>query len=560
MVDFRLKKTLLGGFILLGYTDILNKRTYDLVGVDQDRRKFQGYSYSIDEKAYKKEFEYSHTSNVHLVIPADFTGEGSVSYVLVTREGDGRYSNWIYFRDDNKKENLGESTAVPLLYADAEDLRPQLLIQRSGSLERVRIGKDRSVTRDTVNEYGRLHKDHSSAFVDVDGSMKACLCLVVVGERSDKMLKILSNKREGFTECFTMDLPENIGPLVFDDFNGDGMNDMAFVQKENGEHFLKIYLNTNSRIKDAKQKRRSAGFLLQDPSTRIFSDAKVVVANLSEMFPDFEPVLSSKDFGGIQCGIFTADLRAKGKPDIFLSMKNKDGNTRVVALENQSTLEAVKFGTPSYGKDLSEVTNIISMSCCDYNNTGREAIFLNRVEGGSPSLEAYENDLSKENLKLSLSTILPEVEKQMYGSGIPGVSYLVSCEGGKRIILSSQMSYSTFVHLKHPSAYIGLGTMSLIIDGLVVGVPGHDAYNELYVMDSIAIPNSDLIVYIRKNGNYSVESHFVIGDHFRTIICVLLTVAGVNLVFILLLQYRDRRRVVKAKNLDKLHPLFSTLQ
>lgn len=551
------KKLVQTYFILLAYSDITNKRTYDLIGVGQDPRNLVGYGYDLKEEVYKEIFNYKHVSDVHLVIPADFTSEGATSYVLVTREG-SRYSNYMYF-GDGKAENLGYSTCVPFLYVDPLDLHPLLLIQRENTLESVRISKEKTIVSKEIRGYGRLHTEHTSTFIDLDGSMKACLCLIVE-EDNAKMLKVLSNRREGFLECFKMELPDDIGPVIFDDFNGNGMNDMAFVEKKNGEYYLKIYLNQNSRVESAKDGKLLRGYLLPNPSTMIFSDDKSVTINLKTMFSGFTPVLKAEPhFGKTPYGIFSADPRAKGRPDLFFIMKNKDDETRVVVLENLSTPSETLFRPAEYNDALSSLSNVISISFCDYNNRGREAFFLNRIVDGAPVIETYENDLSKVNLKLSLSAILPGVPRQSYGSAIPGVSYLISYDGGKKLIISNQMSCSSFVHLRHHVAYIGLGDI-LLIDSLVIGVPGHDLYSGPYMIDSIATPNTDLIVYIRENEDYSVESHFIIGDHFKIIISVLGAVAVMNIVFIALLQYRDRRRVVRAKDTDKLHPLFSTLQ
>ncbi|CAD25859.1 hypothetical protein [Encephalitozoon cuniculi GB-M1] len=561
MVDFGAsRKTLLTGFILLAYSDILNSRTYDLVGVDQGYTTFKGYHYNAEKDMYDEVFSYKHKEKIHLVIPGDFTGTGSVSYVLVTKKGPGEFDSYIYFRDHDESKHLGESTSAPLLYACPEDLRPQLLMQCSSGLKKVRVDEDRNVIKEPVDEYGKLHRDHTSAFVELDGSMKACLCLVVDDGNGGKLLRVLSNRNGEFVNYFEMSLPNEIGPIVFGDFNGNGMNDMAFVQKSGEKYLLKIYFNSTSRV-NRRRRRLLGGFLPHQVDSTVFSEGDMKVVDLSEEFPNCTPVLKSDDhFEGLPYGIFNADLRAKGRLDFFIVMKDMDSITRIGVLENNSVPDDIQLEKAEYHEDLFRLKNVISISCCDYNNKGREAVFLNRVVDNDAVVEAYRNDLSKENLKLSLSTIHPENQK--YGSVVPGVSYLVSYGDGERIIISNQVPYSTFVHLKHHVAYIGLGTINLIVDSLMIGTPGKSGspYAGPYVIDSIAIPNTDLVVYLGKNEKYTVEAHFIVGDHFRTIIGTLLVVAGVNLAFILLLQYRDRRRIIRAKNMDKLHPLFSTLQ
>lgn len=561
MVDFSAsRKTLLTGFILLAYSDILNNRTYDLVGVDQGYTTFKGYHYNSEKDMYDEVFSYKHKEKIHLVVPGDFTGTGNVSYALVTKKGPGKFDIYMYFLDQDEAKYLGESIAAPFLYACPDDLRPQLLIQYNDGLKKVRIDEDRNIIKDSADEYGKLHRDHTSAFVELDGSMKACLCLVVDDGHGGKLLRVLSNRNGEFVNYFEMRLPNEIGPIVFGDFNGNGMNDMGFVQKSGEKYLLKIYFNMTSRV-DEGGKRLLGGFLPHQADSTVFSEGNMKVIDLGEVFPNCTPVLKSEDhFEGLPYGIFNADLKAKGRQDFFIIMKDIDNSTKVGVLENNSVPDDIQFEKAMYNEDLFNLKNIISISCCDYNNKGREAVFLNRVVDNSAVVEAYKNDLSKENLKLSLSTIHPGQQK--YGSVVPGVSYLVSYGDGERIIISNQMPYSTFVHLKHHVAYIGLGTINLIVDSLMIGTPGKSGspYAGPYVIDSIAIPNTDLVVYLGKNEKYTVEAHFIVGEHFKTIIGTLLIVAGVNLAFILLLQYRDRRRMIRAKNMDKLHPLFSTLQ
>lgn len=560
MVDFSTsRRTLLTGFVLLAYSDILNSKAYDLVGVDQGYSSLKGYHYDAEKDMYGEVFSYKHKEKIHLVIPADFSGTGTVSYVLVTRKGAGRFDSYIYFRDVDEIRHLGESKACPMLYACPDDLRPQLLVQYGDRLKRVRIDEDRNIIKDPADEYGVLHHDHTSAFIELDGTLKACLCLVVDDGRGGKALRVLSNRNGDFVRYFEMKLPSDIGPIVFDDFNGNGMNDMAFVERSGDRYLLKIYFNSTSRVGCGG--RLLGGFLPHQVDSTVFSDGNMRTVDLSKEFPNCVPVLRSDEhFGGLPYGIFTADLRAKGRPDFFIVMKDMDNSTRVGVLENNSVQDDVSLVKAEYSDELFELKNVISISCCDYNNRGREAVFLNRVVDNDAALETYKNDLSKENLKLSLSAIHPEQQK--YGSVVPGVSYLVSYGDGDRIIISSQMPYSTFVHLKHHVAYIGLGTMNLIVDSLMIGTPGRNGspYAGPYVIDSIAIPNTDLVVYLQEDEKYTVEAHFIVGDHFKTIIGSLVAVAGVNLAFIMLLQYRDRRRIIRAKNMDKLHPLFSTLQ
>ncbi|KAM0672813.1 hypothetical protein CWI42_051350 [Ordospora colligata] len=560
MLDMNnLKKTLLAGFVLLAYTDILNNRSYDLVGVDKGYTNLKGYHYDKDKDMYDEVFSYKHEQKIHLVIPADFNGSGIVSYVLVTRKNDGTFDNHIYFRDRDETKHIGESLATPLLFTCPDDLRPQLLIQYSDGLKKVRISEDGELKTEDVDDYGRLHNEHTSAFVELDGSMKACLCLVIDNGNGKKSLRVFNNKDGEYVRYFEMDLPDEIGPIVFGDFNGNGMNDMAFIQRSGTKYVLKIYFNSTSRVGNTN--KLLGGFIPTQINSTVFSEGDMEIVDLSLMFPNCTPILKSEEhFGGMPYGIFSADLRAKGKVDFFIVMKDIDGSTRVGALENHSEPGKALFEKAEYHDDIHKLKNVISISCCDYNSRGREAVFVNRVVDNEAVLEVYENNLSKENLKLSLSAIYPRHEA--YGCAIPGVSYLISYCDGEKVHISSQMAYSTYVHLKHHVAYIGLGTMNLIVDILMIGTPGSNTspYAGPYAINSIAIPNTDLVVYLQENGNYTVEAHFIVGEHFKTIIIALFGVAFVNLIFIVLLRLKDIRRMKMANSKDALRPLFSTLK
>jgi integrin alpha FG-GAP repeat containing protein 1 len=586
MVDFTSEKRLLKAFLLMAFAVVddpkkgkSKHRTYDLVGVEEGRlNRLLGYKARVGEEGYDHdpELRYDHHEEIHLVVPCAFLKNQATGYLLVSRRGRREFSNHIYFPAEGKEKeellDIGKSASIPLLYADPETLHPVLLVQRSSTrIESVRIkSKSKDIPPESevmAPEYGPLSSDHSSASVDVVGDLKSDLVLMV-GEGGQRKLRILRNLPTGFKQIHEMKLPGTMGPMIFGDFRRTGMNDMAFVCEENGKHLLRIYYNRNSR--DCVQLVDNSRFDTNDKFVpEIYTDSDMFEADLKEVVGSRRPVFDTGDaYGKIPCGIFAADPHANNKLTFFLTMLEEgSGNEKerrvVVALS-----PVVKDGrieelvVPEGFTDISKLRGVYSVACADYNNTGREAVLVNRLLNNEVSLFAFKNELSKENLKLSLTSIFPMAEKEAkcYNCEVLGVSYMISYSIYEKVnIIGSQQSQSSFLHLRHPTAYLGLSQNNYIVDNLIIGAPGRGKFNALYIISSAVIPNTDLIFYLKEGGKCLVESHFILGPHFRRILTVLGTVGVVNLIVVLLFHSRDRMKRTSSRSASNMHPLFSTL-
>jgi integrin alpha FG-GAP repeat containing protein 1 len=584
MVDFSSSKVLLRNFLLLAFAfidgptvDKEKNRTYDLVGVSEDNhRMLLGFKAKVGEDGYEDhpKIKYTHKSDIHLVIPCAFLRESkSMSYLLVCRGGSG-FTNHIYFPPEADEEekilNIGSSTSIPLLYADPETLQPLLLIQRSGKVESVRIETKENFDAVTMpSKYGPLSSNHSSAFVDVVGDLKADLALMV-GEGSSRKLRILRNLPTGFEQVHELGLPRAMGPMMFGDFRKTGMNDLAFVYTNSrGKAALRVYYNNNTR--ECIQMVNKTHFSTSNKfNEKIYTEDNVFEKELEDLGIKYAPVFDTGgSYGSIPCGTFVADLHANNKLLFFLTMK-EEGSWRAGERKLICAIRPVVKGgriedleIPKSLEGISNIRGTFSVTCADYNNTGREAILINYITEDKMVLASFKNDLSKENLKLSLTSILPTSAKRRkcYGCVTQGASYLALYSVyEKTSIIGSQMSQSSFLHLRHSTAFLGLSQNNYIVDNLVIGTPGRgEKLDSLYTISSAVIPNTDLVFYLGEKGKCFVESHFIIGPHTKKILMVLLTVGLVNLIVVLLFQSRDRMKRTRSRSADNMHPLFSTL-
>lgn len=570
-------KNLIEKFILLAYADIFNNRTYDMVGIEEDPTVLRGYSFDNSSKKYHPVLEFKHAYDIHLVIPCDFDGTGETSYLLVSKDGD-TFRNTIYFRSTKETVALADTVAAPFLYTN-EDLRPCLLLQlpdrvvscviedKKPEITNFEYYTDLNAKKKTTFENDvKVHPRHTSVFTDLTGNLKPDLGLVI-SKGGVMMLRILENTTKGFVHIQDLDVSKARSPLVFLDLNGNGTNDLFFIgQNGNGDYEVVVYFNNNERI-NIKEYRKGLNFVKNvRRSDTVFSNDNVMVDLFSTYFTLFTPVFKLDGEADLLSGLYVADPKANGTKDVFIRVKNNENVQIIVALSIKrsdvgnkvSFVVDTDFEFLKKGEKADSRSRIHSISFADIEGVGREAFVINDVENGTSNLYMHHNELSKENMKLSLSTIIPGLSKGKYGCTLPGVSYLISYDSGKKLAIAAQMTQSSFLHMNHLGAFTGLGMVILFIDNLMISLPA-SGYKIEYIRTRV-IPNMDLILYPDLRGNFQIESYFRVTKHLNTILIVLITVASVNLIAVFYFFQKDRRRRKEAKSVDHMQPLFATLQ
>lgn len=549
-------------FILLAYTDLFNKRAYDMVGTKEDPMDFVVYSYDRKEKVMKNTYSYRHDSNIHIVIPSSFDGNKKGSFLLVTKNKNNTFRNVILFSATNKVLKLPNTTAPPILYTQNGTLKPVLLMQTKDNLLTVEIENDTKFNekKETgfLEDDERIHPEHTSTFVDLTGDHKADLALVIL-KNDEKYLKVLENTSGGFNKLFEMKLPKKSGPLVFNDFNKSYMNDLAFVSEEDGKYYLNVYYNTNERKDIMAYKLVEQDLKLDNFNKNIFStESKYFMKqDLSKINSDnLDFCLSCESLGGIPSGIFDTDIDLDKNVEIFLTAKKgNEGNIIVPLRFNKNSKEFEVYTEMNY---LNKEKNVLSFSTCDYKNEGRELCVINKIENNTSVLKILPNVLSKENMKISVTTVLDET-KTLYGNGVVGTSYLLSIDEGAGICLGNSLPPGPFLHLKNQTATFGLGCLTFHINILRVTVPSYGDFEKTYVVQYDIVQNLDLIVGVGKNGKFNIRAFIIAAVYILKIFFVLFIVIILNFIIVGILHLRDARKQREARTKDSMHPLFRSL-
>ncbi|KAF9764315.1 hypothetical protein NGRA_0665 [Nosema granulosis] len=549
-------------FVLLAYTDLFNKRAYDMVGTTKNPKELVVYSYDRDNKEMKQTYTYKHTSDIHAVIPSSFDDSKRGSLLLITKNQDGTFENNILFTESNTVLKLPNTTAAPLLLSKDLTLKPILLLQKKNGLITVEFDNQGKYTENpetSILEKGeKIHKDHTSTFVDLTGDHKADLALVTEKDKF-KYLKVLKNTSNGFKKFFVMKLPEKTGPLIFNDLNKNGMNDLAFVSFEDGKYYLNVYFNTNSRTDPMAYKSSEKGLEFENLNAKIFSGASdfVIKQDLSHLSSgQVEFRLSCEVLGNVPSGIFDTDIDLDKNIEIFLiADKNKEGD---IVFPLKFNPEKNEFDINKDMKTIMSEKNVISFSACDYKNEGRELWVVNKIDNNNPQVKIFPNILRPENMKISVTTVLDKT-KTLYGCGIAGTSYLLSYDEGTNISIGNSLPPGPFLHLKNQTTTFGLGCRTFHINILRSTVPSYGDYKETYVVKYDIVQNFDLIVGIGKHGDYNIRAFIIADIYLVKIISVLITVIILNFIIVGILHFRHARKQREARTRDSMHPLFRSL-
>ncbi|EOB13362.1 hypothetical protein NBO_80g0025 [Nosema bombycis CQ1] len=549
-------------FLLLAYTDLFNSRSYDFVGTTTDPKHLVVKSYNRDTKDFKEIYRYPHKDNIHIVIPANFDGQKNVSLLLVTKISENEYKNAVLFPDNNEVVHLPQTTAAPLLYTQNLSLKPVLLLQISDKLYEFEFSKDKKFTQkkiaDLLEKDEKLHKDHTSSMVDLDGDHKSDLVLVV-DKKGIKTLKVFKNTENGFSSYFEMALPDTTGPLVFNDFNRNNMNDMAFVSFENGTYYLNLFYNTNKREDPLSYKSGSKDLKLTNLNENIFSneDKFYLKQNLSSLIKDdLAFKLTCEMLNNVPSGIFDTDIDLDTNIELFLvAKKNNVGDTLIPLRFDPETEQFVIYKEMKF---LMDETNVLSFSTADYKNEGRELCVINKVSDGKPQVKIYPNVLKPENMKLSVTTVVDE-SKTWYGCGVYGTSYLLCYDEGANMSISSSSVPGSFLHLKNQTTTFGLGGHTYQINSLRVTVPSYGDYNKTYVVKYDIIQNLDLIIGVGKHGVYNIRAFVISKIYIAKLLITAAIVLAVHLIINGILQLRHAKKRKEARTRDSMQPLFRSL-
>lgn len=512
------EEMLVNDFLLMAFSDTKSRLGLDLVGVSMDMKTLFVYSGIGSTPNYKLALRKDHKKKINNVVPADYDSSGNVSYLLVSRK-DAGYENTVFFSHAGEVVPLDKTVAPPLLFC-YQNPRPALLMQTQKETYALKFSKNRELVKSFFDiDVPTMHHMHTSAFIDVTGNLLADLVLETQ-TKDGRYLEVLENKNGVFQKASRCRLPENIGPLAFSDFNGSGLIDVAFVSKEGGKDYLNVLFNTGKSVE------RFTG----DSARRI---------SLESIKPGYEAVLRNNDFD-MPAGIFVSDVFCNSVPQIVLMMKSRNSNSVFHLL-----MENTGKGSFKPNKKIFAALprrNIVSMCLVDVINGGAESPVVNYYENGKYHLSLYRNSFPiARKYHLKVLTYDCNTSKESFGSVLPGVSYRYRHMETPEKSISFQMPQSSFPHLQHPFVFLGLGTMPHLVEFEGVGIPFYNRVGRVFTIYQKIIPNSQLALR-PQNDTLRLYLNLVVGQRIKTVFFVLVAGLFVNLVLLLILYIRGRKR------------------
>lgn len=546
--DFSGKSICARNFILMSYSDSHKYLTNDLVGCSGDKRSIVVYKANRRTSEYELYFckRLEKDADICTIIPADYDSSGNISYLIVSREESRRYANVIYFHHKDRDsldtqmhamsvEDIGETDSVPLLFA-LHSMETVLLVQSESKTYICKYdnSKGRCIKTEVCgSEIKRLHHLHTSGFIDVTGDSRPDLVLECEKDGA-RVLEIYNlDVYNNLNHIESLNLPREIGPIAFADFNKSCHVDIAYVSREGANFYLNVVFN----LKNRANRGRIYDNTMEDEDLFV----RQLIVNDEK---DYEPVIVCEETG-MPSGLFVVDLFCDSVQHIVLTMRNrKSGQFRILLMKNNGE---GRF-SPVYNMfDEIPRRGLISISFSDILFAGRENLVVN-FRDSTPNreymLRLYKNNLSKNNYYFSsLACGNPTCSRKAdsFGPPVPGVSYRYKILESNTVLVGHQLSQSTFPHLQHQYVFFGLGpSSSYLIDLESLGPPsfGYSAR----VMSQKVIPNSKIVLYKERNGSVCMALNLSPGIQIRNILTTILLVSSLLLLILLGFFIRRRKR------------------
>lgn len=544
--EFGKRRTISDDFILMNFVNDKNEYKTLLVGLRTNKRTLvvlvpensKDSSNTVDYMTkYEKRFDF----NIYYIITGLVNEHDENTYILVEKT---KKAYNIHYFDFAEQESifLGDSVVMPFLIVD-KDLKRCLITVNQGRINKLAIVNKKPDVR-TAKEFednvgtSCIRANHSSAFIDLNNDSRPDIALDTE-DNGERVLLILLLNAKGLKESRqTLTIPENAGPLIFEDFNRDGKTDLCYVYSDEKGSYLVIHYNQHTVTNET-----------------IFSDKNTKTINLGELYPDYSPVTTIANMDDIPGGIFVYDMELKKFPNIVLLMENIKTNELAVKIiatvvdvepgsfftRKKSKVEDIKFENYKYANSL-HLTNerVVSISCLDPDGVGREGLLLNIIDDGNFKLLYFENNLEVNHYKLSLITLDGQrnmsYKRNLYNHPIPGVSYRVFVDN--KTLVNHQMTQSSYLHLKKPIVTFGLGSMNLLIEKIQIGIP----YSlKTFETNQKIIPNSDLVITYDNNRIY-IELLLKYGFYIKIVFVVLAIVLIINSIFVLFFSYLEHKK------------------
>lgn len=525
--------------------------------VDNSREQAIVFDWQDNTHRESKIFDCESTEVIVNVISQNFSMANGNEILITTKlkNQDETYRTYLISLDNNfirtrSSVMLFVSSSIPIVISKQDE---------DMSIVIYSVGKDLIIAELQIHDKPTIIKTisnislkgfHYSAFLSLNMDFNTYLALHTVDNDNNKYMRFyeISTKHEitSIAKDQKIQLPKEMGPLLFSEISDSNNPDMIFISKEDGKYYINLYMNISNETNNARDYMyQKLKFVKND-----IKFSKPIKFDLAELGIT-NPVLGSMiNDVWVPGGIFIANTRSSTNKEIYII----DGNNVKVLIFDKITSKFVI--DENITQSLHGIRNAISISLCDLTTSGVYQYLINTIdESGSMDTQIIPFEVEKSNSSITLLTTATKY-KHLGRSFIPGAIYFIGYNSKSSFVKTSQDLQFGFPSLQMHRKIIGLGETSLIINNIRVIIPNRNARQRCFDLSSTIFPNT-YSMFNTLNGAWSVKCYFSGLYYYKAIVGVLVLFTVFLTIYIILSYCESKKNNFRSISISK--SVFETL-
>lgn len=372
-----------------------------------------------------------------------------------------------------------------------------------------------------------ISKEHSSAFIDIDGDCVNDLIINSEDKKGNKFIEvwrgIIDKETKSLTYCLVQNsvysISSDIGLFSIADVNRDGMLDLIFPITSGNPRILVAY-NQINLVFDWEDDYCSKHLNSDNKLTQVFlplssdnssnavssNDTDSLKNQIVHLYNENSQTFYSSEL--IPIYIRVGDVNIDSYPDITFVLQNKD-STRTAYVyfnceleddtSNSTTSVVRRTFSQNCNESISELdfvspSNAIYSSFFDLDENGQlDLIITTKEDTDVFKIKSYYANYNFDSFFLKSENFM---KQYWYSTFIIGTTYrfiTTNLDGSRRLDVAQQNSQTNSLCLSLPYAFIGIGRSNNYIENFHVISPTFTDTNN-YVVFTPIIPNSQLLV------------------------------------------------------------------
>lgn len=548
-------KTIITDLLIFNYINLYDtENSVGIIGVDlQSRHQLLMYKYNSKKNQYEKSVILDHNDDISFAQQFDFTNNQKLSY-LISSKNDSNNTYKIHFYDVvNKKNELidNNSKVIPLVFSSQNNDR-EISFYYETEDEAFICNYKKNKIQKQLNYKFNLSKFHSSATLCINSSFKGLFFLEIENKNGDKYIelynKIISSPNEKLEPIQIIKMPkEDTTAINFSDLRASSNQDLFFGFNSKNGPIIRIHLNTNNK------------------EGKYFHDEPIDI-NIPNSL-DLTFITKGKESWFLKTSISANYIEGDNYPNLMFLLENKNTNIKtlkILTAKERRTKENNKIPTTVNYSDLEpsillpKLENAISISYIDLYNNQEELLIINSLEGATTNIYTAKKIFGKSNTHIKCSVVNGNVENKEL-IPIPGISIQYNLIESNILIMGTQISKSSHLHLDPPFTHVGLGNVSTCLDQIIIGPFSIKNKEKEYfkVINQQLFPNSFLVLFLK--GDKITIKQFINLSFTVSVVCyVLVSVLGLNIIIFVVLLIREKIRVKKKNKSQVVSPIYES--